>query len=216
MIKDIKAFRTDDIVKYAPLADTVVSDSGSRVTAGAKSMIEANAELYDYINYNLMRGEEKAEETTGDDLIAVISELTPEEIEAMAANMDEEDLRSVVSYVIDYFTDENGKVDETKVFKLVGAFMNDKWSDAEISEAVEELEPNEGETVQDEEAVSKWESVFDNLFSELNEESWANWLEKVNSNSGESSETGEQVSLQESLKNLLEGIFGAFVKETNE
>lgn len=61
MIKDIKKFTAEDIGKYASLADAVTSENGSRATAGGKSVIEANAELYDYINYNLMSGEEENE-----------------------------------------------------------------------------------------------------------------------------------------------------------
>ena len=217
MIKDIKAFKPEDIVKYAPLADSVTSESGSRCTAGAKSMIEANAGLYDYINYNLMNGEEAAADTAyDDDLIAAIAALSPEEIEAMAASMDEEDLRSVVSYVIDYFTDEDGKVNEAKVFELVSAFMNDKWSDAEIAEAVEELVQDEGETVTDQETVDGWEAVFDSFLEKLNEENLTAWLQKVFSVSADGAEQQDPQSVESSLSSLLQGLFSAFVKETNE
>lgn len=54
MIRDIKAFTPQDIAKYADLADATGSKAASRATAGAKSMIEANAELFDSINYDLM------------------------------------------------------------------------------------------------------------------------------------------------------------------
>ena len=217
MIKDIKAFKPEDIAKYAPLADAVTSESGSRCTAGAKSMIEANAGLYDYINYNLMNGEEAAADTAyDDDLIAAIAALSPEEIEAMAASMDEEDLRSVVSYVIDYFTDEDGKVNEAKVFELVSAFMNDKWSDAEIAEAVEELALDEGETVTDQETVDGWEAVFDSFLQKLNEENLTAWLQKVFSVSADGAEQPDPQSVESSLSSLLQGLFSAFVKETNE
>ena len=217
MIKDIKAFKPEDIVKYAPLADAVTSESGSRSTAGAKSMIEANAGLYDYINDNLMSGEEAAAETSADDeLITAIAALSPKEIEDMAATMDEEDLRSVVSYVIDYFTDEEGKVDEAKVFELVGAFMNDKWSDAEIAEAVEELEPDEGETVADQETVDGWEAVFDSFMEKLNEEDMTAWLQKVFSEPAEGDDQADPQSAEGGLSSLLQGLFSAFVKETNE
>ena len=218
MIKDIKAFKTEDIVKYAPLADAVTSESGSRSTAGAKSMIEANAGLYDYINDNLMSGEE-AEETASaadDDLITAIAALSPEEIEEMAASMDEEDLRSVVSYVIDYFTDEDGKVDEAKVFEMVGAFMNDKWSDAEIAEAVEELEPDEDESITDQETVDGWQAVIDSFMKELNEENMTAWLQKAFSGSAEGAEQTDAQSVGGGLSSLLQGLFSAFVKETNE
>ena len=217
MIKDIKSFKPEDIVKYAPLADAVTSENGSRSTAGAKSMIEANAGLYDYINDNLMSGEEAAAETSADDeLITAIAALSPKEIEDMAATMDEEDLRSVVSYVIDYFTDEEGKVNEAKVFELVGVFMNDKWSDAEIAEAVEELEPDEGETVTDQESVNGWEAVFDSFMEKLNEEDMTAWLQKVFAEPFEGAEQIDPQSAESGLSSLLQGFFSAFVKETNE
>ncbi len=217
MIRDIKAFKPEDIVKYAPLADAVTSESGARSTAGAKSMIEANAGLYDYINYDLMSSEEAAEEASADDdLIAAIAVLTPEEIETMAASMDEEDLRSVVSYVMDYFTDEDGRVDEAKVFELVGAFMNDKWSDAEIAEAVEDLEPDEGETVADPETVDGWEALIDSFMNELNEENMTTWLQKVFSDTAEGAEQIDAQPAEGGLSSLLQGLFSAFVKETNE
>ena len=41
MIRDIKAFKPEDIAEYAPLADAMTSDTAARVTAGTKSMIEA-------------------------------------------------------------------------------------------------------------------------------------------------------------------------------
>ncbi len=218
MIRDIKAFKTEDIVKYAPLADAVISDSGSRSTAGAKSMIEANAALYDYINDNLMSGEE-AEETASaadDELIAAIAALSPKEIEEMAAGMDDEDLRSVVSYVIDYFTDEDGKVDEAKVFEMVGGFMNDKWSDAEIAEAVEELEPDEDESVTDPETVDGWKMIFDSFMEKLNEEDVTAWMQKFFSEPAETTEDGGSEPVESGLSSLLQGIFGAFVAETND
>ena len=232
MIRDIKAFRPEDIAKYAPLGDAIVSDSAARVTTGMGSMIEANAELYDYINDNLMDDEEAAEGTgTDEELIAAIAALTPEEIEEMAASMDEEDLRSVVSYIMDQFTDEDGKVDEAKVFELVGGFMNGKWSGSEIEEAVEELEPDEDESVSDQETVDGWMEIFDAFMKELNEENMTGWLQEVFSAPADSApaegeaadtvpddgtEEGGAESAVDGLISLIQGLFSAYVTETNE
>lgn len=114
MIRDIKSFTPEDIAKYAPLADAMVSDSGARVTAGTKSMIEANAGLYDYINYNLMKFDEAAgetaEETTAEeDMIDVITALSPEEFAAMLADLNEEDLRSLLESFFSTFVTETNE-----------------------------------------------------------------------------------------------------------
>ncbi|MBQ6518549.1 MAG: insulinase family protein [Anaerolineaceae bacterium] len=218
-IRDIKAFTPEDIVKYADLYDFIGSKDAPRATAGAKSMIEANAGLYDYINYELMNSDTVSEEApaegaaagSDEELIAAISELTPEDIEAMLANMDENDLQSLVSYVMDYFTDENGNVDQQKVFDLVGSFMNEKWSDAEVSAAVENLDPADGEAaVQDLETVSQWESIFDTFMSGLNGESLESWMENAVTEMYEQDEAAADL-FQTGLSNLLQGIFGAYV-----
>ena len=223
MIRDIKAFKPEDIAKYADLADAMVSENASRVTTGSKTLIEANAALYDYINYNLLNFDGAAEPSDAaespnadEELIGVIAALSPEEIEAMIASMDDDDMRSVVSYVIDYFTDENGRVDEKKVFELVGAFMNDKWSDDEIEEAVEELEPDDDDSVSDQEKVDGWMKVFDTFMEQLDEENMTDWLVNFFSGTENSAEQPESGTVDNALSSLLQGLFSAFVTEAND
>ena len=232
-IRDIKAFTPEDIKKYVDLYDFIGSKEAARATAGGKSMIEANVELYDYINYNLMNtdtaAEQPAAETTAaestaetpaaaepaagsdEELLAVIAELSPEEIEAMLANMDENDLRSLVDYVIDQFTDENGNVDQEKVYELVGSFMNDNWSEAEISEMLEGLSVTDlSKYISDEATLNSWNSLWDSLTSQLSQENVGGWLQNVFSDAMGSDGTSDTGSSGNDLMSLVEGLFGAF------
>ncbi|MBQ7487591.1 MAG: hypothetical protein IJT77_08880, partial [Clostridia bacterium] len=53
-IRDIKAFTPDDIGKYAGLLDRFATGDAVCVTAGARSMIEANTDIFDTIDYSYM------------------------------------------------------------------------------------------------------------------------------------------------------------------
>ena len=224
-IRDIKAFKPEDIAKYADLADALVSESGARVTAGTKSMIEANADLYDYINYNLMDADAAAADEAAVEILDEISNMQPEEIRAKLDEMDKNDLQSLVSYVMNYFTDPNtGEVDYDDVFEMVGEFLDSGWTEEQIDAAEDKLEEAEekleeaGAAV--EEAVEQatdadhWASVWDKVFSGMSEENIMNWVESMQTGAEEG--YGKVLESEEQLSNLLEGIFGAFVNTPAE
>ena len=96
-IRDIKAFTPEDIVKYADLYDFIGSKDAPRATAGTKSMIEANAELYDYINYKLMEPEEKL---SADELIAEIENMSSEDFAKILEEVNEEDLAALIEQLL--------------------------------------------------------------------------------------------------------------------
>ena len=214
-IRDIKAFKPEDIAKYADLADAVTSENAARVTAGTKSMIEANAGLYDYINYNLMDADAAAADDAAAEIIDVVENLTAEDIEAMLANMDENDLQSLVSYVMDYFTDpETGEVDYEAVFAMVGDFMSSDWTKEQISAAGDKLEEaaagmKDQAAEAADQAVSAWSSAWDSIFSRLTQENVMTWVESMQTGAEEGYQ--KVLETEQQLSNLLEGIFGAFV-----
>ena len=129
----------------------------------------------------------------------------------MLANMDENDLRSLVDYVIDQFTDENGNVDQEKVYELVGSFMNDNWSEAEISEMLEGLSVTDlSKYISDEATLNSWNSLWDSLTSQLSQENVGGWLQNVFSDAMGSDGTSDTGSSGNDLMSLVEGLFGAF------
>ncbi|MBQ6508255.1 MAG: insulinase family protein [Flexilinea sp.] len=224
MIRDIKAFKPDDIAKYADLADAMTSDTAARVTAGTKSMIEANAGLYDYINYNLLDAEAAAADEAAGELLDVIADLSAEEIAEMAANMDEDDLNALVGYVMNYFTDPNtGEVDYDDVFEMVGEFLETGWTE-DMAEAAEDRLEEAGAVPADEQAAEDaaeeageadlWASVWDSVFMGLDEENIMSWVESMQTGAEEGYEKALESS--EELSNLLEGIFGAFIGTSAE
>ena len=225
MIRDIKAFKPEDIAKYADLAAAAGSTDAGRATAGTKSMIEANADLYDYINYNMMDDAATAVEETAGEIMDEIADLSGEEIAEMLSTMDENDLNSLVSYVMNYFTDPNtGKVDYDQVFKMIGGFLESGWT-AEMAEAAEvKLEDadkmreeaaavaeDEAETVSDDDL---WALVWDSVFTSLDEENLMGWVQSMQTGVTEGYEKALESS--EELSNLLEGIFGAFIGSAAE
>ena len=218
MIRDIKAFKPEDIAKYADLADAMVSESGARVTAGTKSMIEANADLYDYVNYNLMDTESAAADEAAGELMDAVAEMSPEEIQAQLAEMDKDDLNALVGYVMNYFTDPNtGKVDYDDVFEMVGGILDSGWTEELIEAAEDKLE--EAQTAV-EEAVDQatdadlWASVWDSVFSGMSEENIMNWVGSMQTGAEEGYE--KVLESEEKLSTLLEGIFGAFINSPAE
>ncbi len=210
-IRDVKAFKPEDIAKYADLADAMVSDTASRVTAGMKSMIEANADLYDYINYNLMDDAAAAAEEEAGEIISELENLSAEDIRAMLATMDENDLLSLVSYVMDYFTDPNtGEVDYDSVFKMVGEFMGSGWDEEMIEAAEDKLEAAPAaDAAEAAGGADLWASVWDTVFTGMSEENIMNWVGSMQT--GEEEGYEKVLESEKALSSLLEGIFGAFV-----
>ncbi len=219
-IRDIKAFKLEDIAKYADLAGAAGAETASRATGGMRSMIEANAGLFDSINYDMINAAGDTKENGSDEeLLAVIRNLTADDIRTMLANMDEDDLQSLVEYVMDQFTDpETGVVDTKKVFELVGSFMGDsRWSKEEIDEAVEELEEDHDDDKGSAENSSEtdiWKSMIDSVFSQIDKEKAAEWLYSVEEAASE--RAAEVLLYEESLANFLEGIFGAYILSAND
>ncbi len=217
-IRDIKAFKPEDIAKYAGLADALVSETGSRVTAGTKSMIEANADLYEYVNYSLMDNDAAAADEAADELIDVIANLSADEIAEMLATMDENDLRSLVDYVMNYFTDPNtGEVDYDDVFEMVGKFLNSGWTEELMDAAEDKLEdaqPAAEETADQETDVNLWASAWDSVFGKMSEENVMNWVESMQTGAEEGYK--KVLQAEEQLSNLLGGIFGAFINSPAE
>ena len=214
-IRDIKEFTPADIAKYADLLDAAGGKDAARSTAGPKSMIEANGELFDYVNYNLMDADSAAAEEAAGEIISEIAELTPEEIAEMLSTMDENDLRSLVSYVMDYFTDPNtGEVDYSAVFEMIGGFLESDWTEEDILAAEESLEAAAAEEAEPGEAAGLWESVWDSVFMNLSEENVMGWVTSMQTGAEEGYQ--KVLEAEDTLSNLLEGIFGAFVGEPAE
>ena len=218
MIRDIKAFKPENIAKYADLADALVSETGSRVTAGTKSMIEANAELYEYINYNLMDAESAAADEAAGDLLDSLQDKSAEDIQTMLAGMDEDDLNALVGYVMNYFTDPNtGEVDYDDVFAMVGEFLDSGWTEEMMEAAEDKLEEAQSAAEEAAEEVPDaelWASVWDSVFSGMSEENIMNWVGSMQT--GVEEGYGKVLETEEGLSNLLEGIFGAYINSPAE
>lgn len=122
MIRDIKVFTPEAIEKYAPLADAMTSDSAARVTAGTKSMIEANAELYDYINYNLMDIEK--EEGIDLEFVAMLSAMSVEDFEAYLSELNEDEQISALKEAYEVISADPESFNEALVSALESVFQN--------------------------------------------------------------------------------------------
>ena len=93
---------------------------------------------------------------------------------------------------------------------------NGKDIETRRAEAVEELAPDEDETVTDQETVDGWKTIFDSFMEKLNEEDVTAWLQKVFSEPAEGDDQADPQSAEGGLSSLLQGLFSAFVKETND
>ena len=160
-----------------------------------------------------MDAEAAAADEAAGEIIDVIDDLTAEDIRQMLSTMDENDLRSLVSYVMDYFTDPNtGEVDYGSVFAMVGDFMDSEWTQEEIAAAEEKLETAQTTVEEAAEKVTDadlWTSVWDSAFGKLSEENIMSWVESMQTGTEQGYE--KVLQAEEGLSNLLEGIFGAFV-----
>ncbi len=218
MIRDIKAFKPEDIAKYADLAEAAGSQTAARTTAGTKSMIEANADLFEYINYNMMDAEAAAADEAVGDLINSLQGKSAKDIQTMLSEMGEDDLNALVGYVMNYFTDPNtGKVDYDDVFEMVGGFLESGWTEELMEAAEDKLEEAKNAAEEDVEETSDadlWASVWDSVFGGMSEENIMNWVGSMQT--GVEEGYGKVLETEEELSNLLEGIFGAFINSPAE
>ena len=124
-IRDIKAFKPEDIAKYVDLVEALGSDESARATAGSKSMIEANAGLYDYINYEMMKlaeadeaepAADAAESTTEENTEpapAETEEAPAAETEISLENMTADEIIAHIINWLDSLTNEIGESTDT-------------------------------------------------------------------------------------------------------
>ena len=210
-IRDIKAFKPEDIVKYADLYDFIGSKEAARATAGAKSMIEANANLYDYINYNLM----SADADVSTEIVETLPDMSAEDIQAMLAEMDRNDLRMLTAYVISYFGDpQTGEVDYDQALALSGALLDSGWTEEEIAAAAAELLAADPAAVSETEDASTWTKVWDTMFMGLGEEDMTAWITSMQS--GDLEGYTQVLQSNEQMNKLLRSILGYFVSTAAE
>lgn len=171
MIKDIKDFKAEDIAYYAPLYDAMTAEGAPRITVGAKSMIEEASDLYSTIIYDYMgSGTEASNEIYG-----ILMSMSSEELREMFSSMDQEDLASIMSYVMDCFTDETGNVDMVQVLSVFNEAKNAGWTDEQIQSAVDYLDASvadaapETEADQTDEEEISLADLFDGFFSSSEE-----------------------------------------------
>ncbi|MBR6090492.1 MAG: hypothetical protein IKP86_11195, partial [Anaerolineaceae bacterium] len=112
LIRDMKAFRLEDLVKYVPLLEAAGSEAAARATVGPKSAIEDNAELFDYINYELINMEpidaEALENLSGEEENSTENEAGVEENSAENETGAEESFwDSVINVIMSEVTEEN-------------------------------------------------------------------------------------------------------------
>lgn len=212
-IRDIKAFKPEDIAKYADLADAAGGQTAARATSGTKSMIEANADLYDYINYNLMDAETAGAEEEVSGLLDSIKDLSGKEIAEQLAAMDKNDLSALTGYVMNYFADPNtGEVDYDHGFTLIGDVMNTGWTDEMEKEAADRLKEAEqaaGENAETGADAELWASALDTTFAGISQENLMSWVGFMQT--GDDGGYEQVLKAEPQLANLLEGICGAFI-----
>lgn len=197
MTGQIKAMTKDDIAKYAVIFDAMSDPERSgKVTFGAKSLIEASADEFGLIDYHFMGGEDAADpEAT--EIIDVLSAMSAEEIAEMLSSMSPDDLQSLMSYVMDYFTDGDGNVDFGKVFALVGENIPLDGLPV-VPDTVEDL--LSGET----NLESVWTDVVDSLFSEIDMQQVTDVVSEVFAPDADQ------------LENFVSGVVGAFLGQFAE
>ncbi len=215
-IKDIKDFKAEDIAYYAPLYDAMTTADAPRITVGAKSMVEEASDLYSTIIYDYMG---TGTSSSSNEIMDVLMSMSKEELREMFASMDKQDLASIMSYVMDCFTDENGNVDMVQVLSLFNEAKNAGWTDEQILAASEYLEETSAAAaVEDEAAVAEAEaeaveegisldSLFGDFFSSSEEmQSLYDYVE-----AGEYEDAVALLSDETSFNALLEGLFESYL-----
>lgn len=205
-IRDIKVFTPEDIVKYADLYDFIGSKDAARATGGSKSMIEANAELYDYINYNLMNADSEG----SSDILDSLKDMSAADIQDMLSTMDRQDLRLLIVDLSTYFGDPTtGEVDYNTAFYMLNGLLGANWSDEQIEAAALELMAMDPEAESETEDAPIWENVWNSLFMGLGEDDLTAWITSMQT--GETDGYLSVLQSNEQLSKLLEAIFGFYI-----
>ena len=179
-------------------------------------MVEEASDLYSTIIYDYMG---TGTSSSSNEIMDVLMSMSKEELRDMFASMDKQDLASIMSYVMDCFTDENGNVDMVQVLSLFNEAKNAGWTEEQILAASEYLEETsapaavedeaaaaEAEAVAAEEGISL-DSLFGDFFSSSEEmQSLYDYVE-----AGEYEDAVALLSDETSFNALLEGLFESYL-----
>ncbi len=208
-IKDIKDFKVEDIAYYAPLYEAMTTADAPRITVGAKSMVEEASDLYSTIIYDYMGTGTSSSSSI--EIMDILKGMSKEELREMFASMDKQDLASIMSYVMDCFTDENGNVDMVQVLSFFNEAKNAGWTEEQILAASEYLEETSTEAEAAEAVPAELgftiDSLFDDLFSSSEEmQSLYDYVE-----AGEYEAAAALLSDETAFNAVLEGLLESYL-----
>ncbi len=208
-IKDIKDFKVEDIAYYAPLYEAMTTADAPRITVGAKSMVEEASDLYSTIIYDYMGTGTSSSSSI--EIMDILKDMSKEELREMFASMDKQDLASIMSYVMDCFTDENGNVDMVQVLSFFNEAKNAGWTEEQILAASEYLEETSAEAEAAEAVPAELgftiDSLFDDLFSSSEEmQSLYDYVE-----AGEYEAAAALLSDETAFNAVLEGLLESYL-----
>ncbi len=208
-IKDIKDFKVEDIAYYAPLYEAMTTADAPRITVGAKSMVEEASDLYSTIIYDYMGSGTSSSSSI--EIMDILKGMSKEELREMFASMDKQDLASIMSYVMDCFTDENGNVDMVQVLSFFNEAKNAGWTEEQILAASEYLEETSAEAEAAEAVPAELgftiDSLFDDLFSSSEEmQSLYDYVE-----AGEYEAAAALLSDETAFNAVLEGLLESYL-----
>ncbi len=208
-IKDIKDFKVEDIAYYAPLYEAMTTADAPRITVGAKSMVEEASDLYSTIIYDYMGSGTSSSSSI--EIMDILKGMSKEELREMFASMDKQDLASIMSYVMDCFTDENGNVDMVQVLSFFNEAKNAGWTEEQILAASEYLEETSTEAEAAEAVPAELgftiDSLFDDLFSSSEEmQSLYDYVE-----AGEYEAAAALLSDETAFNAVLEGLLESYL-----
>ncbi len=208
-IKDIKDFKVEDIAYYAPLYEAMTTADAPRITVGAKSMVEEASDLYSTIIYDYMGTGTSSSSSI--EIMDILKGMSKEELREMFASMDKQDLASIMSYVMDCFTDENGNVDMVQVLSFFNEAKNAGWTEEQILAASEYLEETSAEAEAAEAVPAELgftiDSLFDDLFSSSEEmQSLYDYVE-----AGEYEAAAALLSDETAFNAVLEGLLESYL-----
>ncbi len=209
LIKDIKDFKVEDIAYYAPLYEAMTTADAPRITVGAKSMVEEASDLYSTIIYDYMGTGTSSSSSI--EIMDILKGMSKEELREMFASMDKQDLASIMSYVMDCFTDENGNVDMVQVLSFFNEAKNAGWTEEQILAASEYLEETSTEAEAAEAVPAELgftiDSLFDDLFSSSEEmQSLYDYVE-----AGEYEAAAALLSDETAFNAVLEGLLESYL-----
>ncbi len=209
LIKDIKDFKVEDIAYYAPLYEAMTTADAPRITVGAKSMVEEASDLYSTIIYDYMGSGTSSSSSI--EIMDILKNMSNEELREMFASMDKQDLASIMSYVMDCFSDENGNVDMVQVLSFFNEAKNAGWTEEQILAASEYLEETSAEAEAAEAVPAELgftiDSLFDDLFSSSEEmQSLYDYVE-----AGEYEAAAALLSDETAFNAVLEGLLESYL-----